>query len=100
MSTPIVLPADVYDTLELSALAFGGIGCGQWFDPAIGLKDYTPVCPIGHLVAARAIPREYGLTPWSAFGLNTLKNDSLELPPGERIAFAEWCRRLNVVRGA
>lgn len=49
-ATKRVLPADVYDTLELSALAYGGIGAGRAFD----CPDGDPVCISGHIYFAAA----------------------------------------------
>lgn len=45
----IPIPADIWDTLEFSALAFGGIGGGLYFE------DFALDCPRcihGHTVAA------------------------------------------------
>jgi hypothetical protein len=43
-----IIPADVYDTLELSAHAHGGIGLDQMY-----LKDRkTPCCLLGHIEEA------------------------------------------------
>lgn len=39
---PRVLPADVYDALEFSALVYGGIGAGRSFDGPV------PVCLFAH----------------------------------------------------
>ncbi len=54
----LVLPADIYDTLELSALAFGGIGGGKWLVSeyvgdnrasfADNLFETVPCCLEGH----------------------------------------------------
>ena len=39
------LPPVVFDALHLSALANGGIGCGEWYADC----DYErPVCALGH----------------------------------------------------
>ena len=100
MKKPIVLPADVYDTLELSALAYGGIGKGYWFD-----AEYTaPLCILGH---ASWVDGYDGRTVFAAlrqsfraagFRFVGEANDSV-VPEGGRIQFATWCQRLNVVRG-
>jgi hypothetical protein len=79
----LVLPADVYDTLELSAFAHGGIGAdsyntgndsateyvddeggllGRFGRPADGAESPAlgaPVCAVGHAAFA-AIPRRFG----------------------------------------
>jgi hypothetical protein len=88
MNKRIVLPAVVYDTLEFSALVYGGIGSGEWWD------GDAPVCYVGHIAAA-------GVN--DCHGIDERMND--EAVAGKfgkvapRIPFAEWCRRLNVVRG-
>jgi len=103
---PRVLPADVYDTLELSALAFGGIGRGSYFDEDENSEPpVTPCCIHGHgMVAGRLNPprpweeSQVNDALWTAdIGVNT--NDSIFQPDETRISFEEWCKRLNVVRG-
>jgi hypothetical protein len=83
----IVLPADIFDTLELSAYAFGGIGAGTYNDGEDDATDFVgeegellnfrrgydvefqgadapapkliaPVCAVGHAAFA-AIPRSF-----------------------------------------
>lgn len=82
-----MLPADVYDTLELSALAYGGIGGGFYFSHGI------PCCPLGHARAAGILWREL-----FAADINECVNDHALGDAGQRVSFEEWCRRLNVVR--
>jgi hypothetical protein len=94
MTKQIVLPADVYDTLEFSALAYGGIGSGEWWHGG------APVCYVGHLNFAGVISAVWNSAP---FGIDEEMNDVAvagkfgEVRP--RISFSEWCKRLNVVRG-
>jgi hypothetical protein len=96
-----VLPADVYDTLELSAYAFGGIG-GMW-----PTENGRPHCAVGHA----------HFTEWGCGEVcNALKtaleyvanvNDSAVArinarkgaDPAARVTFREWCDELGVVRG-
>lgn len=82
------LPADVYDTLEQSALKYGGIGAGSYN------RGGRPVCVFGHAHMAKLpdyVLIEAGITE----DINDAAIDGFE-----RIPFDEWCRRLNVVRGA
>jgi hypothetical protein len=99
MNKPIRMPADVYDTLEFSALAFGGIGKAVWYEWDEMRNKVAPVCPLGHLCFAGAVEDEM---PKRAFGLSLRRNDWAldDVWPGQRIHFDEWCRRLNVVRGS
>lgn len=100
-----VLPADVFDTLELSALAFGGIGKGRYFDFA-GDKVVAPVCIIGHGYCAASksgFPFDHSdaeviLTALYNAGITVGVNDDAVGGDGS-IDFPEWCKRLNVVRG-
>jgi hypothetical protein len=98
MTKPIVLPADVYDTLHFSALAYGGIGGGRAFDDD---EDGTPRCLYGHLYAAADGGDGYAtmVDQCDDLGLTSTTSDRA-CPPRGRISFAGWCKRLNVVRGA
>lgn len=99
MRTQVVLPADVYDTLEFSALVFGGIGHSHSLD-----GDGSPLCAVGHCIIADgrsgdmmkavilAVEQDHG-------GPVSLWNDSGFLPSEGRISFDDWCARLNVLRG-
>jgi hypothetical protein len=99
MKTQRVLPADVYDALELSALAFGGIGAGSW-----GEED-EPCCIVGHAVTV-GIP---GVEYWTSDALEIGErandaaveriNSRLGLPSRTRVLWADYCAELNVVRG-
>lgn len=67
----VVLPADVYDTLELSALAYGGIGAGSFGEgtgggPLVRVLDEhcPPMCAAGHAYASGIEGFKEGNTPW------------------------------------
>ena len=107
------LPADVYDALELSALAFGGIGAGSLTaDHAYpygvrGWHAVDPLCAMGH---AGALDGKYLGGAWKAVtktGIDGPVNDFAvrvinrrkRRPRNARVTFREWCRELNVVRG-
>lgn len=111
MPAQIVLPADVYDALHFSALAFGGIGSSLWYEcdgnPTPGERVWyhdpavAPVCPLGHMAFAGAADAYDGM-PISAFGLTYYRNDDAYRragKSGQRLQFDEWCALLNVVRG-
>ena len=113
----VVLPADVYDALELSALAFGGIGGGKYVDPSFG-DGMAPVCAIGH-AGFGVFEREEGgstLRTYSFDGEDVLrklgidegKNDAAVARINKRkgvandvaqVTFEEWAGELNVRRG-
>lgn len=99
--SPRVLPADVYDTLEFSALAFGGIGKDSYYVFAADRATILgPCCAAGHLAFARGDDADY----WAHMLLQEHdcgpdENDGAIRDSEDRISFPEWCRRLNVVRG-
>jgi hypothetical protein len=99
-----VLPADVYDALELSALAFGGVGGGDYSEGV----DHNPCCIHGHAASA------CGGMPWQwtflndMIGVSTVTSDRavarinarLEAAYEDaRVPFSDWCAELGVVRG-
>lgn len=107
-----VLPADVYDALEFSALVYGGIGAGKW-DEGAG-DDTAPLCIVGHTVYANGDGWDF----YTLAGNNLVAEcDWLRLaeqdsddavrainlrtasPPNARVSFADWCAELDVVRG-
>ena len=93
-----VLPADVYDTLEFSALVYGGIGRDLYWD-----YNDTPCCIHGHaMMAAGSASWINSLNPiviaLRDAGIHEKLND--RAVGDDRISFRTWCRRLNVVRGA
>jgi hypothetical protein len=109
--TTRVLPADVYDTLELSALAYGGIGGGRFHD-----KRGAPYCVRGHAAAA-ASSSDKDWYPRGGPVNEALTDAGLGLAPNDRavhslnarrdgawlnrrVRFEDWCKELNVVRGA
>lgn len=111
-----VLPADVFDALELSALAFGGIGAGAWYEDTTGERyvgwrdDRVPFCAIGHaefvdagvaVAALKAVGIDIGLNDISVQAINLRKNPRPErsLDLQKRVPFRDWCSELGVVRG-
>lgn len=106
---PRVLPADIYDTLELSALAYGGIGAERL---AVGRAN-RPFCAMGHLWAASTADFSWDggplpipvLAAWDA-GIGGAVNDNAvrrinerkKRPKCSRVSFAEWCAELRVER--
>jgi hypothetical protein len=106
------LPADVYDALELSAYAFGGIG-----QPQVFLRDLhgvitAPVCIIGHCKFVQghdtfAGPVFDALCTALVGFLGSLSDAAVReinrrhgQPLSERVNFREWCAELHIVRGA
>ena len=105
-----VLPPDVYDTLELSAYVYGGIGKGRAFASNVVTDDGSPpVCAIGHLRAAEPERHAQIDLECSLFGsgINAHDNDDaveeINRRKGSkvyaRVSFQEWCEELGVVRG-
>lgn len=112
--SPRILPPDVYDALELSALAFDGIGSVFTWD----VDGHTPRCLIGHIETLAGTQwrsehsvqvGELRVALLAAFDAKTMLgvafkgNDSAftrdEQYAGTRLPWAEYCRRLNIVRG-
>ena len=91
------MPADIYDTLELSALRYGGIG-------RLHVRDVRrwPCCLIGH--------RGNSGIPWSAdadelyptvyendgavYRINVVRGS----PRNARVSWAAYCAELNIQR--
>lgn len=105
-----VLPSDVYDTLELSALAFGGIGGGVWYeyeaerDPRTGLsKIVAPVCAIGHWEFARGKYNRamalHDITTDESDNAVVSINKRRRRDGYQRVTFERWCAELGVERG-
>lgn len=112
MTQWVVLPADVFDALELSALAHDGVGAARRFYAG------RPHCIVGHAQFLDGITHKEGMridegaTVYlghevcdaliDAFGRSLYKvaemNDRM-LEIGELVSWDEWCRRMNVVRG-
>jgi hypothetical protein len=100
-----VLPADVYDALELSAEAYGGVGVHHWFEDVAG--ENIPCCIQGHGFfvdngygdVLRALTSAFDGHSFSVVSANDGCFTIEERTAKARIPFAEWCDRLNVVRG-
>lgn len=102
----IVLPADVYDTLEFSALVHGGVGGGDWFT---GVTMEYPWCIHGHAAWVTEGGYKTSLSPQLRYaGLGVDANDdavrAINSRLGRRNLFArvtweEYCAALNIVRG-
>jgi hypothetical protein len=106
-SEPKVLPADDYDTLEFSALAFGGVGRGVCFSDGsiLGASPTAlPVCLVGHAYAVDPSP-DYELR--CRLGIDVYANDEavkrINRRKGRgintRVSWKEYTRELNIVRG-
>jgi hypothetical protein len=99
-----VLDKDVYDTLEFSALVYGGIGARAWLDR----KD-TPFCIGGHADLASDAFRDDYLTISAALGngfidANNAAVHAINRRKGRkdidaRAPWEEYCAELNIVRG-
>ncbi len=102
-----VLPADIYDTLELAAYAHGGIGAGSMFY----IDQYEPCCIHGLLNFATTLeiapvdmshPANRAML---AAGIGVAESDEAVYKIRDRnnhsspVTFKAWCRELNVVRG-
>ena len=96
-----VLPADIYDALELSAEAYGGIGACRERD---WLSGGTPYCVMGHarelhlsvygeLQAVLGGPR-----PMNDMAVVAI-NRAAGRPARDRVPFQVWAEKLHVVRG-
>jgi hypothetical protein len=104
-----VLPADVYDALELSALANDGIGAGFMYHHG---NPLTPCCAHGLASFATASEYDYGPINEALFNANIdgRANDAAVYAINARkdpygyadtnVTFEEWCAELAVVRGA
>lgn len=106
-----VFPADVFDTLEFSALAFGGIGAGRYFErerDSINRASALdrPVCAIGHAHAVdptrevedtvRRVNIHGDVSDAAVKAINARRGVT---PRKSRVSFTDWCAELGVVRG-
>lgn len=103
------LPADVYDTLELGALEYGGIG-GAFLTRLDASGEYVPYCIYGF---ARELDSENEIRNALIFaGIGVLENDigvtnvnrtrddnASGVYDYDRISFDDWTKELNVIRG-
>lgn len=111
MSKQRVLPADIYDTLELSVLAFGGIGRSNWWDRGLVSPDddeAIPCCLHGHAQASGIVPEgTYVAASLQAIEVDiydndlavTRINDRKKVDRDERVSWSDFTRELNIVRG-
>jgi hypothetical protein len=100
-----VLPADVYDALELAALAFDGIGAGFMYHYN---NTDMPCCV--HGLAQFACDDMTMNNALFIAGIEGKDNDAAVAAINERknpggytdtnVTFEEWCAELGVVRGA
>ena len=106
MITQWTLDADVYDALELSAEAHGGVGAGAYFDFG------GPLCIIGHAsfldnvsMAGRLGRQGFAEDTLRAAYDGVLANASDAVvcgaaKGGARISFQLWAERIGCVRYA
>lgn len=99
-----VLPADVYDALELSAEYAGGIGAGSFFEDD---EEEIPCCAVGHALflggnvcaELRILQNEDGSLVVPSDRAVKAINLRRARPAQERVPFSDWCAELGVVRG-
>jgi hypothetical protein len=97
-----VLHADVYDTMEFSALVYGGIGGCYWKS-----LDGEPWCSHGHAVHATACDTTEVRDELLRVGVGTSANDNAVTAingrrgtgQNDRVSFQEWCEELGILRG-
>lgn len=101
-----VLSADIYDAIELSARAYGGIGAGSWDRSEDG--ERVPFCVHGHadFICGDASALDVKRVLYAAgisLGANDRAVERVNIRKGvylrDRISFEEWTAELNVVRG-
>jgi hypothetical protein len=108
-----VLPADAYDFLELSALAYGGIGAEAWADKGFSRPDVNQgiaaqCCLFGHASAGGDDPYTNEVTDaLEAVGILLHENDVAvhainarkHAGDNDRVSWDEYRAELNIVRG-
>lgn len=117
-NTMRVLDADIYDTMELVAEAYGGIGADRTHESYI---DQIPLCLNGFCEFVTGSSRLFYnsaactlLKDFDAIGITYMQNnravynrlgfkgrEAYSVPAASlrRISWAEWCEELGVVRG-
>lgn len=97
-----VLSADVYDLMELSALAFGGIGAGR-----MRAADGRPHCVIGHAEFQEDFEVEPGWYLRSRLreaDIDIDSNDKTLRKAGvvgdRRVSWPKYCELMNIERAA
>ena len=110
MSQERVLPADVFDTLELAAYAYGGVGAGSDYqyseDGELPLCVFGLACEAGGSSFVGPVPDALGMAGISR-GTNDEAVRAINIRKGlsphrlnSRVDFlTEWVPELNVVRG-
>lgn len=109
-----VISADVYDALELQALALGGIGAGRWFradsTKPRQLDISCPVC-INGMGVSFGLSNDVLVSRVREIGVSTAENDTVVSDlraQGKgiadefghvRVPFADYAKKLNLVRG-
>jgi hypothetical protein len=93
------MDANLYDALEMTALAYGGIGRGN-----LTREGGAPSCFYGHVgFLAGAYYCSPGTDPiWDLArdtGIDAYRDNDRVVPPGRRLSWREFCRRLHIVRG-
>lgn len=104
---PIVVDPDVYDTLELSALAFGGIGRVYYCENGHQFghePDAVPRCIVGHGRVAGIPSVNHGLpgTLFSSEDNDTAVariNQRLGKRSSSRVSWRAYCAERNIIRG-
>lgn len=117
-----VLPADVYDTLELAAEANGGVGFGRDFEPRgpgagnppgywerliVPVDRNKPCCIFGLAIFSTGENYRYTSAMFEALYTATIPrgtNDDVVSKWNQKtgqmkMPFSEWCKALGVVRG-
>ena len=105
-----VLPADVFDALELSALAYGGIGAGRYVaadEREAAFHGGVPMCAVGHAWHLEGLSSQEVTGALALAGIGFRQNDlavrainkRLNRDPNARVTFKQWAKELNVVRG-
>ena len=116
----IVLPADAYDTLELAAMEYGGVGSGRWFKK-LDWNTNDPSCPVcinglGIVAGLSLYQPEWvtlsGQETDCPTGLSPQQNDfavrrlieqgryTVGADGIERVTWADYCEELNIIRGS
>lgn len=104
MSEKRVLPAEVFDALQMSAAMYGGIGAFDRFT-----TNGVPICYVGHLEYAGLSTVPHCDVHGERYGIAMRDNDHAVAniarrhgqfgDSGYRATFEEWANELGVCRG-